>query len=69
MDRLLRHWLPIGLCVLVGVPVLIVTGFLLVVLVPQLQRHVEADSRVLSNAVGDRYFLKQTQENQDDAIH
>jgi PAS domain S-box-containing protein len=50
----LRHWLTLALSALVGVPVLIVTGFLLVFLVPQLQTHVDAAQSALSNAVSDR---------------
>lgn len=60
MANLLRHWLTLSLSLLVGVPVLLVTGFLLVFLVPQLQTRVEAEYRALSNAVYDRvdnYFL------------
>ncbi len=54
MASLLRHWLTLSLAMLVGVPVLIVTGFLLVFLVPQLQTYVDAEYRALSNAVSDR---------------
>jgi PAS domain S-box-containing protein len=54
MAALLRHWLTLSLAMLVGVPVLIVTGFLLVFLVPQLQTYVDAEYRALSTAVSDR---------------
>ena len=54
MINLLRHWLTLSLSLLVGVPVLIVTGFLLLFLIPQLQTHVEADFRVRSTAVSER---------------
>jgi PAS domain S-box-containing protein len=50
----LRHWLTLATFALVGVPVLIVSGFLLVFLVPQLQTYVDAGQRALSNAVSDR---------------
>jgi diguanylate cyclase (GGDEF)-like protein/PAS domain S-box-containing protein len=51
MSRLLRHWLTLSLTVLVVLPLLMVTGFLIVFLVPQLQTQVEAESRVLTDAV------------------
>ena len=54
MANLLRHWLTLSLSLLVGVPVLIVTGFLLLFLVPQLQTHVEAEFRVHSTVVSER---------------
>ena len=54
MANLLRHWLTLGLSMLVGVPVLIVTGFLLVILVPQIQTYIDAEHRALSNSVSDR---------------
>lgn len=51
MSHQLRHWLTIGLCALAGIPVLVVTGFLLVFLVPQQQLRVEAERRAFSDAV------------------
>ena len=54
MSHQLRHWLTIGLCALAGIPVLVVTGFLLVFLVPQQQLRVEAERRAFSDAVSDR---------------
>jgi len=50
----LRHWLTFGLCALAGIPVLMVTGFLLVFLVPQQQARVEAERRAFSDAVSNR---------------
>lgn len=51
MARLLRHWLTLSLSVLMVTPVLIVAGFLLAFLVPQIQTHVESENRALSDAV------------------
>jgi diguanylate cyclase (GGDEF)-like protein/PAS domain S-box-containing protein len=51
MARLLHHWLTLSLSVLVVFPVMIVTGFLLVSLVPQIQSHVEGENRALSHAI------------------
>lgn len=51
MSRLLRHWLTLSLTVLVVLPLLMVTGFLMAFLLPQLQTQVEAESRVLTDAV------------------
>ena len=50
----LRHWLTIGLCALAGIPVLMVTGFLLLFLVPQQQARVDAERRAFSDAVSSR---------------
>lgn len=51
MSRLLRHWLTLSLTVLVVLPLMMVTVFLLVFLIPQLQTRVETESRVLTEAV------------------
>ena len=50
----LRYWLTLGLSALVGLPVLIVAGFLLVALLPQLQARFDSEYRALGMAVADR---------------
>ena len=54
MRSRLRYWLTAGLCGLAGIPVLMVTGFLLVFLVPQQQARVEAERRAFCDAVSNR---------------
>jgi len=51
MARLLKHWLTLSLSFLVVMPVLIVTGVLLLLLIPQMQERVEAENRTFSSAV------------------
>ena len=54
MSKLLRHWLTISLFILVGVPVLVVTSFLLLTLLPQLESYADAEYRTYTHAVSDR---------------
>ncbi|MFH1872204.1 MAG: EAL domain-containing protein [Pseudomonadota bacterium] len=51
MTHLLHRWLTLSLSALVVVPILIVSGFLLAFLAPQLETHVEDENRSLSHAV------------------
>ena len=51
MARFLHHWLTISLAVLMGVPILVVGGFLLTFLSPQLQSRIDAENRTLGAAV------------------
>ena len=54
MANLLRHWLTVSLSVLVGIPVLIVTCFLVVFLVPHLDAQHESEFRAHAYEVADR---------------
>jgi len=54
MSKLLHHWLTISLFILVGVPVLVVTSFLLLTLLPQLESYADAEYRAYTHAVSDR---------------
>ena len=43
MSKLLSHWLTISLSILVGVPVLLVTSFLLLTLLPRIEAYAQAE--------------------------
>jgi diguanylate cyclase (GGDEF)-like protein/PAS domain S-box-containing protein len=52
MPGLLRHWLSLGLSVLILVPLLVVAAVLAGVLLPQIDDRIDAENRVLSSIIG-----------------
>ena len=60
MSSLLRHWLTISFFVLIGAPVLVVSCFLLLTLLPQLEYYAKTEYLTLTRSVSgrvDRFLL------------
>ena len=54
MSKFLSHWLTISLFILVGVPVLLVTSFLLLTLLPRIEAYAQAEYQTQVRNLSDR---------------